>query len=275
MPTPVSIVSSPAAQSSTTSGSAVRSSSSVDDGKVHSMAPSPERSPSAGKGCRRGVGVDLTDCCLLHPVLDLDQGAGLRSLSIYAFPVGDVPSGGQRIELTERCYRLTENESMGQFFERSTLAKAQTTWGSAFRSVVSNLGYGSGSSIGAAVGQEQKALLLMSTIGEFDPTQDATMAGHLLGYASWSRECLRQLDLRQRLTRNSVILLGFTADPGPMRLFRRTCDSSYRPLNPDTDASWTMYRIRIPVTLVSGPGDGGQEEDELEDLIEARSRRVE
>lgn len=221
------------------------------------------------------LGVDLLSCYLLHPVLDLDQGVGLRSLSIYAFSVGDIPSDGQKIELTERCYRLKDGERMSELFERSTLAKSHTTWGSPFRSIVANLGYGAGSGMGAAIGQEQKALLLMSTIGEFDPTQDTNMAGNYLGYASWSRECLRQLDLREQLTRDSVILLGFAEDPGPIRLWKRTGDSPYRPLRPDEDASWTMYRIRIPATLVRGPGQEEQDEDDLDALLDAKRARKE
>ena len=45
------------------------------------------------------------------------------------------------------------------------------------------------------------------------------------------------------------MLIGFADDPGPVRLFRRTGDRPYRMLEPDPDRSWTMYRIRIPVTL--------------------------
>jgi len=198
------------------------------------------------------LGVDLTDCYLLQPIVDLDQGVGIRSISIYAFRLGALPFDGTRVDLTQRCYRLEEGEKMAELFERSTLAKAQTSWGSPFRGVVANLGYGSGAQIGGAIGQEQKALLLMSTVGEFDPQQDVNVTGHILGLASWSRECLRQLDLREQLTRDSVILLGFAADPGPIRLFRRTGDSPFRAINPDERASWTMYRIRLPVTLLQG-----------------------
>jgi hypothetical protein len=228
----------------------------------------------AGSYIVNNLGVDLTDCYLLQSTADLEQGMGLRSRAMYAFPIGDVPADGERTELVDRCYRLAPNETTAQFLERSTLAKAQTAWGSAFRSVVANLGYGSGSEAATAVGQEQTALLLMSTVGDFDPAQDTNLAGHFLGYASWSRECLRQLDLREELARDSLVLIGFAADPGPVRLFRRTGDAAFRPLEPDVDASWTMYRIRIPTTVLRGPSELDDEQrDEFDEAAEVgRSR---
>ncbi len=64
-----------------------------------------------------------------------------------------------------------------------------------------------------------------------------------------------------------MILIGFADDPGPIRLFRRTGDGGYRVLNPDPDRSWTMYRIRIPVTVLEEP-----KKDEYEEEIDKRTK---
>ena len=105
----------------------------------------------------------------------------------------------------------------------------------------------------------------MSTIGEFDPkTIFSRMADLIGGIQTWSRDRLRQLDLREQLQAGrlvaddrpdepgSAVLIGFVSDPGPIRLFARTGDRAFRPIQPEASASWTMYRIRIPVTKIAG-----------------------
>ena len=67
----------------------------------------------------------------------------------------------------------------------------------------------------------------------------------------------------EQLRRESVILIGFAEDPGPARLFRRTGDRPYAVLKPDPDRSWTMYRVRIPVTLIRGLSPEDEDEEEL------------
>ena len=86
------------------------------------------------------------------------------------------------------------------------------------------------------------------------------MSNLLGGIKTWSRDRLRQLDLREQLQAGrapldnrpgemgSIMLIGFAADPGPIRLFTRLGDRSYKPVQPEASASWTMYRIRIPIT---------------------------
>ena len=144
---------------------------------------------------------------------------------------------------------------------RSTLAKLQEEWSAPFRGVLASMGYGSGGDDGFVMGQEQNALMLLSTIGEFDPKTISSRMGNLLGgIQTWSRDRLRQLDLREQLQAGraplddrpveagSLVLIGFAADPGPVRLFARSGDRAYKPVPPEASASWTMYRIRIPIT---------------------------
>jgi hypothetical protein len=199
------------------------------------------------------LGVDLRDCYLLHPVLDILDGPARsgatalpRSLSIYAFPLGRVPAAGERIELAPRCYPKVEGEQKEQRGTLPKLADAQSRWGSEFRSMFR---YGWGPDAPLTLGQEENALLLLSTIGDYDHERDAGMVAAVVGASTWSRDGLRHLDLREQLRRDSVMLIGFADEPGPVRLFRRAGDRPYRMLEPDPDRSWTMYRIRIPVML--------------------------
>jgi len=209
------------------------------------------------------LGVDLRDCYLLHPVLDIEDTSLARSGSIYAFPVGRIPADGERIELAPRCYPKVEGEPSGRRGTLPTLADAQSRWGSEFRSMMSQFKYGWGSEAPLTLGQEENALLLLSTIGDYDHERDAGMVAQVLGASTWSRDGLRHLDLREQLRRDAVMLIGFADDPGPVRLFRRAGDGPYRMLEPDPDRSWTMYRIRIPVTLHEVEAEDEDQTDEL------------
>ena len=207
------------------------------------------------------LGVELTDCYLLQTALDMTGTAALRSTAIYAYPIGTVPSGNGRFNLTPGDTREEGEEPDTEATTRPTLKDAQKRWGSKFHSILSGGGYTWGSGGDLMLGQEKNALLLLSTVGEHDPYQEAG----LFGVASYSRDRLRQLDMREHLRRDTMILIGFADDPGPIRLFRRTGDGDYRVLHPDTDRSWTMYRIRIPVTVLKEP-----ERDEYDQEIEKR-----
>lgn len=207
------------------------------------------------------LGVDLRNCYLLHPILNLGDIAGVRDQSIYVYRIGDVPLDGTKVYLAQRCYRSVGTETPAEVMLRSTLAKLQEEWSAPFRGVLASMGYGSGGEDGFVMGQEQNALLLLSTIGEFDPkTISSRMSDLIGGMQTWSRDRLRQLDLRELLQAGRpplddrpaetgcMVLIGFAADPGPVRLFARSGDRAYKPVQPEASASWTMYRIRIPIT---------------------------
>jgi hypothetical protein len=216
-----------------------------------------------GSWIANDLNVDLVNCWLLHTTQDFLSQGGSRSGSIYAFPIGTIPSGGRKVELATRCYQLSGQETFAQFLVRSTLAKAQIDWGRNFSTVLPGMPYGDETRNRIVPGQERNALLLASTVGEYDPSQELGMRRAVLGADYWSRDRLRQLDLREQLRRDSMILIGFADDPGPARLFRRTGDRPYTMLKPDLGASWTMYRIRIPVTLIGGPSPEEEEPERI------------
>jgi hypothetical protein len=215
--------------------------------------------------------VDLKDCYLLHPTFDIYSPTGrfhtdqVRSDKIFAYPIGDVPATGKEIPIASRCYYLaTETQTVSEAMQERTLAKQQVIWGSPFRGVLQNIGYGSTPEVGFSLGEEKYALLLLSTVGELDPKKDANLAGHWLGTPTWSRDRLRQLDLRDQLQRDCVYLIGFADQPGPVRLFVREGARDYRPIEPDPRHSRTMYRIRIPAVVEPAPQrDTEEEEDEV------------
>ncbi|MFQ5495153.1 MAG: hypothetical protein ACE5EX_07200, partial [Phycisphaerae bacterium] len=109
------------------------------------------------------------------------------------------------------------------------------------------------------IGQEKNALLLLSTAGDYDPQDHAGLGASVMGVTMWSRDRLRQMDLRHQLTRDSVSLVGFAVDPGPVRLFRRVKERPYRPLEPDPRKSWTLYRIRLPAMVVASDDEDREE----------------
>jgi len=199
------------------------------------------------------LNVDLTNCYLLHTSRDIEGFDQIRSDEIYAYPIGKLPSGGGRVKLGPLCHPAIDDKANYEYMGEHTLDSAQQSWSGPFRTALGKIDYGSGSDVGFSLGDEHSALLLLSTVGEFNPTFGAGTAAHLMGIKTWSRDRLRQLDMREQLRTDSVILLGFAADPGPVRLFRRQGDRSYGLIDPDPEHSWTMYRVRIPI------GAGGKE----------------
>ena len=201
------------------------------------------------------LGVDLKDCYLLHTAMDLKSDNRFRSRDIYAYPIGDLPANGAKIDLLDRCYPIDINESIAAHITASSLADAQQRWGAELTGFLRGFRYTTEQGREVKLGQEKNALLLATTVGEYDPANDAGMAQALLGARTWSRSRLRQLDLRKHLRRDTAVLIGFTDDPGPVRLFRSSNGGTFSPLEPEPAHSWTMYRIRLPVTVLDTPGE--------------------
>jgi hypothetical protein len=215
------------------------------------------------------LGVDLRGCHLLLPRADITAPFGRptanatqynRAKQIYAFPLGDLPSGGGNVILAPICQSpLSGQEDFNPGHDR-LLADAQAEWESPFRTLFGALGMDGGASR-LSLGNEEMALLLLSTVGEYDPMARSSTAAQYLGVRTWSRDRLRQLDLREQLQRDTAWLVGFTDDPGPVRLFRRQGERPFAPMEPESGKSWTMYRVRFPVKLIAGPADEKDEPD--------------
>ncbi|MFQ5590874.1 MAG: hypothetical protein ACE5HE_06915 [Phycisphaerae bacterium] len=207
------------------------------------------------------LGVDLDQCYLLHALVGTDQTAGARDRHIYVYDIGLIPGNGLKTKLAPRCYQPRGSETLSDVMNRSTLAYWQReVWGGRFKGVLANIGLGQSLGSGVSQGNERSALLLLSTISDFDPVSVSSRLGQFGRPRAYSRDLLRQLDLREQLQPGSVILIGFANDPGPIRLFGRRGDHGYRPIKPDPRRSWTMFRIRVPTTEVQGEPVGGATE---------------
>lgn len=205
------------------------------------------------------LGVDLKQCLLLQPTVNLVAPYRARSDMIQLFDIGDLPSDGSRVALVPRCYRPEPNESLTQFLVRSTLADAHREW----KSVISIIGFNTGSARYAR-GEEKRALLLASTIGDLAPQSLAGLMDQFTVARTVSRDRLRGLDLRDDMEagwptelanepRDGVaILIGFADNPGPARLFRREGERKFQLLKPDERYSMTMYRVHIPIRVLEG-----------------------
>ncbi len=214
------------------------------------------------------LGATLTNCYLLQPIENIGKLGVGRDLFIYAYRLGDLPSDGSKILLYPKCYSTIA--TVKEIKRANELEKRHIEWSARFQGFVTSLAYGASSQGGFAAGNEQEALLLVSTVGEFDADN---MPGHIKewgGPQTWSRDRMRRLELREHLHAGheqgktnaepgSVVLVGFARTPGPMRLFTRSGDRDFRPLQPDAGASWTMYRIRIPTTVLAGAATAEEE----------------
>ncbi len=219
------------------------------------------------------LGVTLTNCFLLQPVLNIGDTAVGRDQAIYAFPIGDIPSDpSAKVPVYDLCYRTTRGEKIKDIKGRNVLEKRHVEWSAPFQGILSALAYGSSSQSSFAAGDEQDALLLLSTLGEFDADTISQRAVDWGAPQTWSRDRMRRLDLRQHLHAGlsadkrfgpqpgCVVLVGFARGPGPIRLFARTGQRDFRPVKPDENASWCMYRIRIPTTRLASAADAEDEE---------------
>lgn len=198
------------------------------------------------------LGVPLKNCELLIPINDPDEVGTVRSGTTTALSVGELPSDGLKTALDE-LQALRESES-----RLPKLGVLQTDWSRPF---LQTLGFGGDSRTN--LGQERNALLLSSTVGDFDPPTQGQFQG-MFGRRTISRERLRQFDLRSHLlggaapdeeekiagNAGSAVLIGFADDPGPMRLFSRSGDRDFRMIEPEAANSWSMYRVRIPIERV-------------------------
>ncbi len=192
------------------------------------------------------LGVDLKKCYLVYSTLNMEDRVGSRGDAIFALPIGTIPSNGMKAYPAATAYALTGNQTLPEKLKDQLLAEQQKVWSRPFHPWVRTLGYGDAPTSEFRLGEEQNALLLLSTLGEYDPRTDQNMAGRMMGVSTWSRDRLRQLDLRDHLTRDCVYLLGFADDAGPVRMYMREGKRAFRELKPDAYQSRTMYRIRIP-----------------------------
>ncbi len=215
------------------------------------------------------LGTVLRDCYLLQPLSDTmapiervytdDEQGQLSAMEkdqhretfINAFPIGNLPADGSKVALAERCYRpMVSSRPEFDVVRDWKLDDAMKGWTDPLKSALERLGGSFGPTTPISLGNEENALMLLSTVGEFPGFEVRGTLRQMVSHeTTWSHDGLRHLDLREQLQRDCVYLIGFADHAGPVKLYRRSGDRPFTPIEPEAGGSWTMYRIRIPVTL--------------------------
>ncbi len=205
------------------------------------------------------LGVELTQCRLIQTLFDPGAIASERATATFVYMIdGTLPADGTKVRLRERCFQLTGPQKIADILRQSELKKRQGEWSRQFAGLWAGLAGSTSDEANAALGKEREAIMLLSTIGDFD---SGAMPSAFSGGFTLSRDRLRQLDLREQLTaghnadsekglpadpNGSMVLVGFARGGGPIRLMSRTGDHAFTAVTPEEDASWCMYRIRLP-----------------------------
>ena len=193
------------------------------------------------------LGLDLEGCYLLVARLDpcMERSAGY----INVYDLGTIKDG-QRIERVGSYVRELEESKKGAEARRGqepakipTLKDLQDKW---VRDLDPGLVPGFGRRREREIDPENydKALLLLSTLKEYE----AEAAGSGFGDPYLEGTHCRRLERSDLLSRDTVMLVGFSDQAGPVRLAVRNSrkkQGEFGPLRPGQ--ARTMYRILIPV----------------------------
>ena len=200
--------------------------------------------PDQASWIRNGLGVDLQGCVLIQAVRDpLPTDTSRSSLGIWCHALGDGRlANGATLSSLEKVIRRSG--------EAPVLVHFQSQWA---RKAGARAGEPSGGSDDQAraarldIEGVQAELLLVSTFREYDGVLSSGMRGALGSSTELARTYLRKLDVSELLTRDVMLLVGFSDAPGPARLCYRPAgtDRRFRPTRPSR--CLTMYRVLIPI----------------------------
>ncbi len=222
------------------------------------------------------LGVELRNCILIYSLFNADTRTTTRDAGTFVYRVGNLAASSERVDLASRWTRVGQGANGDDLIQRVSLKDDQGAWVKPFAGLLSQFPGSGPAGTSLTLGQEQTALLLSSTIGDFDYRgQPAMNNGYEL--RTWSRDCLRRLDLRHVLVGGrgasetheaelgTAILIGFASEAGPMRLFTRGGTGEFRVQEPEEKSSWTMYRVRIPISRVDNAS---------QNITKAKERRI-
>ncbi len=196
------------------------------------------------------LGVDLSECYLLVAERDVYGAENYlhispRDMQIQVFAIGAV-AAGDRVRLHDAIYydqagKLLSSDRRRQF----RLQSVQRRWGDPFVSRMNMPGMADEDApMPYRLEHYQFAVLLMTVLGDVDPAAYGTAAWG--GVQLFPRTRMRRLDVSSLLRRDTALLVGFSEEPGPVRLCMGT-NSAYEAVTPVR--ARTVYRIQIPVTV--------------------------
>lgn len=187
---------------------------------------------------------DLEQCVLVFT--GVDPQIGLRDVSILVLHLGTLRAG-ERIDLAKRIAEYNTFRDGGIDVEKARLSSRYDKWAGHYRL----MGNFTGSNDGPRNIDSDTVtdtLLMLSFMHELQPKSVAAE------YATdFARSRLRDIDLSDELYRNQGFIIGFSRDPGPIRLCTRSAgsDRAFRPVNPRTARS--MYRFAVPIAWPQRP----------------------
>lgn len=189
------------------------------------------------------LGVDLHRCMLIQALTDPGPGPPTHRSgpsAIVAFQVGEAGTNGtirngQRIG-NLRSMAFAPGASVR---DMTPLADFQRTWARRFRVATATYGSGKTQPVDTSRDTVEAALLLLTTFRELEEQRGSAIR--------LTPSYLSELDLSDQLTKDVMLFIGFSDEPGPGRLCYRATGSSraFRAIQPAT--SLTMYRVLIPV----------------------------
>jgi hypothetical protein len=207
-----------------------------------------------GSWIENNLGADLEKCYLIFAPRDLYAPQKFFNLvqqrgeidELRAIPLGRLAEG-ERLDLYPRIYENEFGELLSQKKrEGRSLLRTQAQWGRYRAIAAQNNAFGQESANQRFdLNQYENAVLLSTVVSDIDPL--SYKKGPMSGYPVFSRNRCRQLDMSHLLSSRSAIFIGFTKDPGPIRLAARSGSNSYEPVTPSK--AWTVFRMVVPIEV--------------------------
>ncbi len=196
------------------------------------------------------LGHDLVDCYLIEAKRDPDEFdlIGTRSSgSMIVHPIGPIRDGAE-VNLVGNHEAMMNRLGKKKFPTDYELRDFHKPWVQDLRAFA---GIPSLATFQQdpfhAVTDVQRAILLLTTFSEYDPVQDNTNTTYYgPSRIELSQANSRWLDRSDKLTRRTMLLIGFAKDEeGPVMLYFRRGPGDWKYLLPDK--KMTVYRFLIPV----------------------------
>lgn len=206
---------------------------------------------SADSWIENGLDANLYNCQLIITEHEAMAPQSFLSISqrsrdafhMQVFALGELKAG-ERVNLYQRIFLDGGKAISSERYDRQGLNVVQRGWGDAFITLAEFPGMQEEKSLDYRLEHYEFALLLASVITDIDPNGFGVSA--YAGLRFFSRSRIRQLDLSDHIRPTTGLLVGFSDDPGPVRLATRTSGRiAYEPLDPERPR--TVYRFLIPI----------------------------